>query len=108
MGRSAIDKSAIGTEQSSMTKEETLPERSIDPAAAQIRRLADELYRERVREAREMAPEEKLLAGEELFEYACAITLAGIRHDFPGASEDECLKILEERLEMRDRRERRR
>ncbi len=31
-----------------------------------------------------MPPEEKLLAGEELFDYACAITLAGIRDQFRG------------------------
>jgi hypothetical protein len=40
--------------------------------ADQISRLADGLYRERVLEARAMAPEDKLLAGEELFEYACS------------------------------------
>ena len=64
-------------------------------ADAQIQRLAEEIYRERVVEARAMPPEEKLLAGEELFEYACAITLAGIRNQFPDASEEECLRILE-------------
>ncbi len=54
-----------------------------------------------------MSPEEKLLAGEELFEYACSITLGGIHNQFPDASEDECAKILEARLDMRERRERR-
>jgi hypothetical protein len=68
--------------------------------------LADELYRERVLEARAMAPEEKLLAGEELFDYACSITLAGIRNQFPEASEAECRRMLEARLELRDRMER--
>jgi len=80
------------------------PSRSAD---AQIQRLAAELYGERVVEARAMPPEEKLLAGEELFEYACAITLAGIRNQFPGISEEECLRILEERLELRERMEKR-
>ena len=80
------------------------PSRSAD---AQIQRLAAELYHERVVEARAMPPEEKLLAGEELFEYACAITLAGIRNQFPDASEEECLRILEERLELRERMEKR-
>jgi hypothetical protein len=80
------------------------PSRSAD---AQILRLAAELYRERVVEARAMPPEEKLLAGEELFEYACAITLAGIRDQFPGVTEEECLRILEERLELRERMEKR-
>ena len=76
-------------------------------ADAQIQALAADIYRERVIEARTMSPEEKLLAGEELFEYACSITLAGIRHQFPSASEEECLNILEERLDMRERMERR-
>jgi hypothetical protein len=80
------------------------PSRSAD---AQIQRLAAELYGERVAEARTMPPEEKLLAGEELFEYACAITLAGIRNQFPGVTEEECLRILEERLELRERMEKR-
>ena len=76
-------------------------------ADAQIQRLAEELYRERVVEARAMPPEEKLLAGEELFEYACAITLAGIRNQFPDLSEAECLQLLEQRLELRERMEKR-
>ena len=74
---------------------------------AQIQMLAEELYRERVVEARAMPPEDKLLAGEELFEYACSITLAGIRNQFPGLSEEECLKLLEQRLELRERMEKR-
>ena len=79
----------------------------IQPAAADaaIQRLAEELYRERVADARAMAPEDKLLAGEDLFDYACAITLAGIRDQFPGLSEDQYLRILEERLALRERME---
>jgi hypothetical protein len=68
-----------------------------------IRRLADALFWERVEEARRMSPEEKLLAGEELFEYACAITMGGIRNQFPDASEEDRLKILEDRLALQDR-----
>ena len=71
----------------------------------QIKRLAEELYRERVAEARTMPPEEKLLAGEELFEYACAITLAGIRDESPGLSAEEYLRILEARLDLREQME---
>ena len=70
-----------------------------------MQRLAEELYCERVAEARAMPPDQKLLAGEELFNYACAITLAGIRDQFPGLGEDECLRILEERLALRERME---
>jgi hypothetical protein len=88
-------------------KEITAPEIQPVTTDAQIRKLADDLYRERVAEARAMSPEEKQLAGEELFDYACAITLAGIRNQFPGVSEEEALKILEDRLELRERMEKR-
>ena len=74
---------------------------------AEIDRLAEELYRERVEEARAMPPEDKLLAGEELFDYACSITLAGIHNQFPDASEDDCRRMLEERLALREELERR-
>jgi hypothetical protein len=72
----------------------------------QISRVADWLYRERVLEARAMAPEDKFLAGEELFEYACSITLAGIRNQFSEATETECRRMLAARLELRERMER--
>jgi hypothetical protein len=91
-----------------MSNKETTPvERQSGSADPQIRRLAEELYRERVAEARQMLPEEKLLAGEELFEYACSITLAGIRDQFPGLSDEECRRILEERLDLREQLEKR-
>lgn len=77
-------------------------------AELQIQRLAEEIYRERVAEASLTPPEEKLLAGEELFDYACSITLAGIRDQNPGLSEEECLRILEERLDLRERMEQQR
>jgi hypothetical protein len=78
------------------------------PGAAdvEIQRLADELYLQRVSDARAMSPEEKLLAGEELFNYACSITLAGIRDQFPGLSEEEYRQIFEKRLALRARMER--
>ena len=47
-----------------------------------------------------MSPEDKLLAGEELFHYACSITMAGIRNQFPEADEAERRRILENRLEL--------
>jgi hypothetical protein len=68
--------------------------------------LADELYRERVLRARRTPPEEKFLAGEELFEYACAITLAGIRNQNPGFSEEDCRRELNRRLDWREKMER--
>jgi len=69
--------------------------------------LIDELYREEVMEARRMLPDEKFLLGEELFEYACSITLAGIRHQNPDFSEAECEQELERRLELKERLEQR-
>jgi hypothetical protein len=89
-------------------KETTTLESQPSSTDAQIQRLAEDLYRERVVEARAMPPEEKLLAGEELFDYACAITIAGIRNQFPGVSEEESLQLLEKRLELRERMEKRR
>ena len=71
------------------------------------RRLIDELYREELREARAMPPEQKLLLGEELFAYACSITMEGIRNQFPGADEAERRRILEKRLELQQRLEER-
>jgi hypothetical protein len=67
--------------------------------------LIDELYRERVLRARRTPPEEKFLAGEELFEYACSITLAGIKHQNPGFTEADCRRELERRLALRERME---
>jgi hypothetical protein len=66
----------------------------------ETQRLIDELYREELREARAMPPEQKLLLGEELFLYACSITMAGIRNQFPEADEAEQRRILQQRLEL--------
>jgi len=48
------------------------------------------------------------MAGEELFDYACSITLAGIRDQFHGLDDEACLRILEERLDLRERMEQQR
>lgn len=69
----------------------------------ETQRLIDELYREELREARHMTPAEKILAGQQLFESACRITLAGIRIQNPGASEEQCRGILRQRLEWQRR-----
>ncbi len=69
----------------------------------ETQRLIDELYREELREARAMKPAEKIVAGQQLFEGACRITLAGIRNQNPGASEEQCLEILRQRLVLQRR-----
>ena len=61
------------------------------------------LYRQELIEARTMSPADKALAGQRLFEAACRITLAGIRQQFPEASEARCREILRERLELQRR-----
>jgi hypothetical protein len=62
--------------------------------------LIDELYRQEVLDARRMSPEDKLILGERLFRWACAITLEGIRFQNPNATEEECQRLLRERIEL--------
>jgi hypothetical protein len=62
--------------------------------------LIDALYRQEVLEARSMAAEQKLILGERLFRWACAITLEGIRNQNPGATEAECQRMLRERVDL--------
>src|SRR5262249_31717893 len=62
--------------------------------------LIDALYCDEVLQARAMSPEEKFLAGSRLFDYACRITMAGIRHQSPDADEQRGREILAERLEL--------
>lgn len=69
--------------------------------------LIAQLHREDVEQARRMTPEQKLVAGAELFDYACSITKAGIRAQNPGADEEAVLKLLRERLERAEELERR-
>ena len=61
--------------------------------------LIDELYWDKVRSARRMTPADKFLAGARLFDYACEVTAAGIRHQNPKADERQVLEILRQRLE---------
>lgn len=65
--------------------------------------LIDDLYRERVLRARRMSPEEKLLAGAQLFEMACSVTMDGIRMQHPDADEMQVRRILAQRLVLRRR-----
>jgi hypothetical protein len=68
-----------------------------------IRKLADDLYRERVLRARAMTGEDKLSSCAELERYAEGITLAGIRAQHPEADEVQLRRLLNERLRLRDR-----
>ncbi|GEM_PF-951369 len=71
--------------------------------ASEFDSLIDQLYREEVLDARKLSLEEKFLAGEELFEAACSVTLAGIRHDTPTASKEQCRMILRDRIALGER-----
>lgn len=65
--------------------------------------LIDDIYRERVLRARRADPGQKLMDGPRLFDWACKITAAGIRDQFPDADEDRVQQILRDRLEWRRR-----
>ena len=60
----------------------------------------DQLYRDEVLAARVMTSEEKLLAGPQLFDFACRIALDGIRNQFPDVDEQRIRQILAERVEL--------
>jgi hypothetical protein len=65
-----------------------------------IRELADDIYRERVLRARATPPEDKLVAGPQIFEQVCRIMTAGIQNQFPDADEDRVTEILRQRLAL--------
>jgi len=71
----------------------------------EIKALADSIEREKIERARQMTPMEKFLAGPELFEQACALMRAGIRHQFPEADDEQVEAILAERLAIAQRHE---
>jgi hypothetical protein len=62
--------------------------------------LIDSIYRERVLAARDMRPEERILAGLRLFDLSCRIMVDGIRNENPEADEAAVQKILRERLAL--------
>jgi hypothetical protein len=63
----------------------------------------DPFWRENVERARRMSPAQKLMDGADLFDYACSITLDGIRAQTPGISAEEALARLRERLRLAER-----
>ena len=61
--------------------------------------LTTSLDEDEVRWARQTPPAEKFIAGAKLFDYACSVTLAGIRRQHPNITEQEALNVLRERLD---------
>jgi hypothetical protein len=47
-----------------------------------------------------MTPAQKFRAGGDLFDDACRWTLAGIRHDHPGISDQDALNELRRRIAL--------
>lgn len=60
--------------------------------------LINELYREEILRARRMTPEERLRGTFEMTETALTLMRAGVRHQFPGATDEEVLAQCQERL----------
>lgn len=67
--------------------------------------LIDDIYRARVRRAREMTPEEKFLAGPRLFEEACDQLRAAIRLFCPYADEQALQEMVFHTLDFIRQRE---
>jgi hypothetical protein len=59
-----------------------------------IKRLADDIYRERIIRARRISNAEKLMEGPRLFDAVCERMKAGIRARAPDADEDEVQQLL--------------
>ena len=62
--------------------------------------LADAIYRERVLRARRTPPEERIVMGPLLFDYACAIIMAGLHSENPKATQSELRQLLRQRLAL--------
>ena len=58
----------------------------------------DPFYREEVLRARKQTPEERLRGVFEMTETALAVVRAGVRHQFPEATDDEVVAYCRERL----------
>jgi hypothetical protein len=65
--------------------------------------LIDDIYRERVLQARRMLPDEKIRAGFRLFERECQIMREEIRSERSDAPDAEVEAMLRQKLELRRR-----
>jgi hypothetical protein len=69
--------------------------------------LIDQLYQDKLRDARAAPFEDKLLDGARLFDRSCRIMRDGIRMQFPNSSEQKVEEILRSRLHIARRLEHR-
>jgi len=68
-----------------------------------LRELIEALDREDIEQARRMTGSQKLRAGGDLFDDACRWTLAGIRNQNPGISEEAAMAELKRRVDEEDK-----
>ena len=76
---------------------------TMDPAAT-----SKSLFRERVRAASGLRADDKLLAGPRLFDRACGLAAAGLRHRHPEADEAAIRAMIDRQLAVLRRLEGRR
>lgn len=65
--------------------------------------LIDQLEREEVEEARRLSFAQKFFGGAELFDYACAISISGIRRQHPEFNEEQVMQELRRRIAIGER-----
>ena len=60
--------------------------------------LMDQLYREEILRARAQTPQQRVRGIFEITDFALGIMRGGVRHQFPGASDEELLQRGRERM----------
>ena len=68
----------------------------MDPTPELVKRL----YQDKIDAAKRMSFAEKFMAGAELFDFACSVSLAGIRSQNPGFTEEQVQAELRRRIEI--------
>jgi hypothetical protein len=71
----------------------------LSEAMEPTRELTDEIWREKIRRAKAMTPEERFAEGLRLSDFVFDMMRAGIRDRFPDVSEDQVDRILCQQLE---------
>ena len=69
---------------------------SMDPTPELVQRL----YQNKVEAARRMSFAQKFMAGAELFDFACSVSLSGIRSQNPAFTEEQVQAELRRRIEI--------
>ena len=62
--------------------------------------LVKRVHNDKVAAARRQTPASKFMAGPELFDYACSISMAGIRSQNPEYNDEQVRAELRRRLEI--------